>query len=58
MNGNATNLDRGFGGVVGVCRGFEGMPTKQPAADSINEAITIGQFQLEMSIDKKELGFE
>jgi DNA-binding protein HU-beta len=31
------------------------MPTKQPAADSINEAITIGQFQLEMSIDKKEL---
>jgi DNA-binding protein HU-beta len=31
------------------------MLTQQLAADSINEAITIEQFQLEMSIDKKEL---
>jgi DNA-binding protein HU-beta len=31
------------------------MLTQQLAADSMNEAITIGQFQLEMSIDKKEL---
>lgn len=46
IRGTATNIATSSVATSGVGRCFEGMLTKQLAADSMNEAITIGQFQL------------